>query len=569
MDISIILGLMGGLGLFLYGMKLMSDSLSSVAGAKLRKIIETMTKNTFVGLIVGMLFTAVVQSSSATTVLVVSFVNAGLMNLYQATGIIMGANIGTTITGQLIAFNLSEIAPLFVLSGVMIVMASKKTNVQKIGEVILGFGILFMGLSTMSSAMSTLKDTPMIIDTLSSLTNPFLGVLVGFVITAILQSSSATVGIVILLASQGLLNLNICFFIILGCNMGSCVSALLASLGGKKNAKRAAYIHFLINIFGSAVIVVILLMFIDPIRNVIMSLTGSQNLVGDSLNAAMARNVANSHTIFKVFQIAICYPFSNLIVKLTYYIIPGDDLEQEFELKYIDSKNIISSTTAIPQVIHEVERMADFAKENLNLSVNSLLETDISNRDKIAKNEDYIDFLNHSIFDYLNHINQIDLPEDDVKMIGPLYHVISDLERIGDHAKTISYMTDTCNKKDYHFNDKHKNEIRELLKVVNQTYDFSINMFTKKTLDHLKEILELEELIDVSEKKLQKKYLIELKKNEVKAREGMLYSDLAASLERIGDHATNIAFSILNEDNEEVKELLEREHIDISDYHKT
>lgn len=569
MDMSIILGLIGGLGLFLYGMKLMSDSLSSVAGAKLRKILETMTKNTFVGLIVGMLFTAVVQSSSATTVLVVSFVNAGLMNLYQATGIIMGANIGTTITGQLIAFNLSEVAPLFVLVGVMTVMVSKKINVQKIGEVILGFGILFMGLSTMSSAMSTLKDSPMIMKTLSSLTNPFLGVFVGFIITAVLQSSSATVGIVILLASQGLLDLNICFYIILGCNMGSCVSALLASLGGKKNAKRAAYIHFLINIFGSAVIVAILMLFIDPIREAIMSLTGSQNLVGEALNQAMARNVANAHTIFKVFQIAICYPFAKLIVKLTYYIIPGDDTEQEFELKFIDNKNIISPTTAIPQAIAEVERMADIAKKNLNTAVYSLLSKDISNQEKIAKNEDYIDFLNHSIFDYLNHINTIDLPESDSRMIGPIYHVISDIERIGDHAKSIFYMINTCVEKGYDFKDNHKVKIKELFVLVDKNLQLTVDMFVKQSYEHLIEIIETEEMIDYKEKELQIEYLRELKKNEVKPREGMLYSDLVASLERIGDHATNIAFSILSDDNEEVKAILENEQYNIAEYHKS
>lgn len=569
MDMSIILGLIGGLGLFLYGMKLMSDSLSSVAGAKLRKILETMTKNTFVGLIVGMLFTAVVQSSSATTVLVVSFVNAGLMNLYQATGIIMGANIGTTITGQLIAFNLSEVAPLFVLVGVMTVMVSKKINVQKIGEVILGFGILFMGLSTMSSAMSTLKDSPMIMETLSSLTNPFLGVFVGFIITAVLQSSSATVGIVILLASQGLLDLNICFYIILGCNMGSCVSALLASLGGKKNAKRAAYIHFLINIFGSAVIVAILMLFIDPIREAIMSLTGSQNLVGEALNQAMARNVANAHTIFKVFQIAICYPFAKLIVKLTYYIISGDDTEQEFELKFINNKNIISPTTAIPQAIAEVERMAYIAKENLNTAVYSLLSKDISNQEKIAKNEDYIDFLNHSIFDYLNHINTIDLPESDSKMIGPIYHVISDIERIGDHAKSISYMINTCVEKGYDFKDNHKVKIKELFVLVDKNLKLTVDMFVKQSYEHLIEIIETEEMIDYKEKELQIEYLRELKKNEVKPREGMLYSDLVASLERIGDHATNIAFSILSDDNEEVKAILENEQYNIAEYHKS
>lgn len=566
MELTLVFSLMGGLGLFLYGMKLMSDSLANVAGAKLRTILEKMTKNTFIGMVVGMLFTAVVQSSSATTVLVVSFVNAGLMNLYQATGIIMGANIGTTITGQLIAFNLSEIAPLFVLAGVVMLMSSKKPNIQKIGEVILGFGILFVGLSSMSSAMATLKDSPLIVETLSTLTNPFIALFIGFVITAVLQSSSATVGIIIILASQGLLQLDICFYIILGCNIGSCVSALIASLGGKKNAKRAAYIHFLFNVFGSLAIMIILQLFMPYVENGIMSMTGSQNLTGQALHDAMARNVANAHTIFKVFQVIILYPFSKWIVKATYILVPGDDDKHGFALQFISDKVAFSATTAIPQVIHEVERMASIALNNLNLAVNSLLNVDTSTYDEIVKNEEHIDFLNHAIFEYLNHINQTPLPDEDSRMIGPLFHVIADIERIGDHARSISNITLTCERKKYSFTHSHKVEIRELLTMVNSELELSLEMFTQKSLDHLSEILKLEELIDRKEDRLQKAYLTDIKTKETAPRAGMLYSDLAAALERVGDHATNIAFSILNDDSEEINRLIEEEHVDPSDY---
>ena len=566
MNLTLVFSLMGGLGMFLYGMKLMSDSLANVAGAKLRTILEKMTKNTFIGMIVGIIFTAIVQSSSATTVLVVSFVNAGLMNLYQATGIIMGANIGTTITGQLIAFNLSEIAPLFVLAGVIMLMFSKKPNVQKVGEVILGFGILFVGLSSMSSAMSTLKDSPYIVHALSALTNPYLAILIGFGITAVLQSSSATVGIVILLASQGLLQLPICFYIILGCNMGSCVSALIASLGGKKNAKRAAYIHFLFNVFGSLVIVILLQLFMPYIESGIMAITGSQNLTGQALHNAMARNVANAHTIFKVFQVIILYPFSKWIVKATYLLVPGDDEENGFTLQYISEKVAFNPTTAIPQAILEVERMADIARENLNLAVNSLLEVDTSTQEEISKNEEHIDFLNHAIFEYLNRINQVPLPDEDARTIGPLFHVIADVERIGDHAKSIANITLTCERKQYQFTQSHKNEIREMLTMVNSELELSLEMFTQKSLDHLSEILKLEDLIDRKEDRLQKEYLTDIKRKETAPREGMLYSDLAAALERVGDHATNIAFSILNDDSEEINRLMEEEHVDPNDY---
>lgn len=566
MDLTLAFSLMGGLGMFLYGMKLMSDSLANVAGAKLRNILEKMTKNTFIGMIVGMIFTAIVQSSSATTVLVVSFVNAGLMNLYQATGIIMGANIGTTITGQLIAFNLSDIAPLFVLAGVIMLMSSKKPNIQKIGEVILGFGILVVGLSSMSAAMSTLKDSPVIVNALSTLTNPLIAIFIGFAITAVLQSSSATVGIVILLASQGLLQFNICFYIILGCNMGSCVSALIASLGGKKNAKRAAYIHFLFNVFGSLAIVIVLQLFMSQIEYGIMALTNSQNLTGAALNEAMARNVANAHTIFKVFQVIILYPFAKWIVKATYVLVPGDDESKGFSLQYISEKVGFSATTAIPQVIHEVERMAELSRKNLNLAVNSLLDVDTSTQDEITKNEEHIDYLNHAIFEYLNHINQSPLPEEDSRMIGPLFHVIADIERIGDHARSIGNITLTCERKKYRFTHEHKVEIRELLTMVNSELELSLEMFTQKSLDHLNEILKLEELIDRKEDRLQKAYLTDIKRKETAPREGMLYSDLAAALERVGDHATNIAFSILNDDSEEINRLIEEEHVDPSDY---
>ena len=274
MNLATVFLLFGGLGLFLYGMKLMSEGLEKAAGAKMRGILELFTKNRFIGMVVGILFTGIVQSSSATTVMVVSFVNSGLMNLQQASGVILGANIGTTVTGQLIAFDLSEIAPLFVITGVVMVMFSKRMNIKKIGEIVLGFGILFMGLSVMGDSMTSFKDSPYVIDFLRTLRNPVLAILAGFVITAVLQSSSATVGVIILMASQGLLEFGICPFLILGCNMGSCVSALLASLGGKKDAKRAALIHFLFNVIGSAVIFVILMTALTPLTNFMLSVSG-------------------------------------------------------------------------------------------------------------------------------------------------------------------------------------------------------------------------------------------------------------------------------------------------------
>jgi len=566
MSLITIFALSGGLGLFLYGMKLMSDGLTNVAGAKLRSILEKMTKNVLIGTFVGLLFTGIIQSSSATTVLVVSFVNAGLMNLYQASGIIMGANIGTTVTGLLMTINLSEIAPFIVFCGVCMVQFCKKPTIQKVGEIILGFGILFVGLTSMSSAMQVMKDSPIVVDTLTSLSNPILAVLIGIIVTAVLQSASAMVGILIVLASQGLVSLEMSFYLTLGCNIGCCVSALLASIGGTVNAKRAAAIHLIINIIGTVVMGILLALFMPTMLNFITHLTGSATATGPALAAALGKDVAYSNTIFKIFQILLVFPFYKQIVKLTTILIPGKDENKTFGLQFIGNDGPFSPTTAIPQTIHEVERMFSIALTNLNLSVNSLLEVDTSTQETIKKNEEHIDILNHGIYDFLTKINQYSLPEEDNKMIGPLIHVIADIERIGDHASSIANITVKCAEKNISFTHEHKVQIRELLTLVNSELEFSIDMFSNKTLEHLSEILKLEDLIDKKEKELQHEYLSDMKKRTMRPRAGMLYSDLAANLERVADHATNIAFSILNEDSEEVNRLLEEEHVDPADY---
>ena len=285
MNVRIFLSLAGGLGLFLFGMDLMSDSIEKVAGARLRRVLEFFTTNRFTGMLVGIVFTGIIQSSSACTAMVVSFVNSGLMNLYQAAGVIFGANIGTTITSQLVSFNLSAIAPVFLLCGVLVMMFSKKEKIKKFAEVIVGFGILFTGLNTMSSGMAEMKNVPEVVNLMKSLTSPLLATLVGTVLTAVIQSSSVTVSIVLLLANQGFLDLGICLYIILGCNIGACATALIASLPGKKDAKRAALIHFWFNVIGTLLIYVILFVGKEPIIRLIQS-----------VSADNGRFVANAHT---------------------------------------------------------------------------------------------------------------------------------------------------------------------------------------------------------------------------------------------------------------------------------
>lgn len=539
---SMVLGLIGGLGLFLYGMRLMSDSLEKVAGAKLRGILELFTKNKYVGIVVGIVFTAIIQSSSAATVMVVSFVNAGLMNLFQASGVIYGANIGTTVTSQLVSFNLSQYAPVFIMAGVLMLMIFKNPTVKKAGEVVIGFGILFLGISTMSSSMSSLKELPMIQSIFTSLDNRFLALLLGLVITAVVQSSSVTVSIVLLLAQQGLLPLKMCFFIILGCNIGACMSAMLASLSGKKNAKRAALIHLLFNIIGSIIMALILLLGSDTVEKLIMTISG----------ADLGRCVANTHTIFKVFQVIILMPFMNLIVHLTYLIVPGEDVENEdkYEMQYIGDGYSLTSPTAIPQVSREINRMGEIAIGNLEKALDALLTRDDGKAREVFEVEKKIDYMNKEITDYLVHVNQISLPVDDRKKLGGLFHVVSDIERVGDHAENIAEDVEKLIGMNEMITGDAGREIREMQDMTVRILYLSLDMFNHNDDSHLKEILNLENAIDQKERELQNLHVKRLTEGECSAQLGMMFSDLASNLERVADHATNIAFSILEEDPE-------------------
>ncbi len=537
MRITTIFMLLGGLGFFLYGMKMMSEGLEKAAGAKMRSILEFFTKNRFIGMIVGIVFTAIIQSSNATTVMVVSFVNSGLMNLMQASGVILGANIGTTITGQLIAFNLSDIAPLIVIIGVVMVMFCKRQGIKKIGEVILGFGILFMGLSIMGDSMEAVKESPQIIDFLASLTNPFAAILTGFAITAVLQSSSATVGIILLMVSQNLLEFAICPFMILGCNIGSCVSALVASLSGKKDAKRAALIHLLFNVIGSAVMFLILLLAIAPFTDMMLYISGGN----------LARSVANVHTLMKVFEVAMLFPFMGWIVKATYKIVPGEDVtaEDEYELPHIGTGKILSTTTAVVNGIAEIEHMGQVATENLRVAMEALCNPDEEKINEVYQREKYIDFMNSRITDYLVRANELVLPIADERLIGGLFHVVNDIERIGDHAENFADSAKTRLEWGIDFSDKAKRQLQEMNEKAVKILEYALEMFKNRNYKHMAEILRLEDEIDELEKKLQNSHVKRLTKNKCTPKAGMMFSDTVSGLERVGDHATNIAFAIL------------------------
>lgn len=534
MDVSILLSMAGGLGLFLFGMHTMSEAIEKAAGARLRSILEFFTTNRFTGMLVGVIFTAIIQSSSACTVMVVSFVNSGLMNLYQAAGVIFGANIGTTVTSQLVSFNLSEYAPVFLLIGALCVMFGKNPKVVKIAEVILGFGVLFTGLSSMSSAMSGLRDVPAVVDMLKSLESPLLAILVGTVLTGIIQSSSVTVSIVLLMCNQGLLELPICLFIILGCNIGACASALLASLAGKKDAKRAAMIHFLFNVIGTVIVYIIFRVGMSQIINLLHIVSGNNP----------GRCVANAHTMVKIFQVVILLPFSSGIVKLTYLLIPGEDktvnYRENYQLKYIGDKVVFNPATAVINVLKEVERMANLADENLNRAMNALITLDHEDIEEVYEVEKNINFLNKSITDYLVTINQTTLPIEDLKSLGALFHVVNDIERIGDHAENVADAAKRREEINVTFSKDATKELGEMLNMVNTIVQFSINTLHNISDEHVEDILRLEDAVDEKERELQQAHVDRLTRNECTPEAGMLYSDIVSGLERVADHATNI-----------------------------
>ena len=541
MSFGTILTMAGGLGLFLFGMELMSDSIEKVAGARLRRILEIFTTNRFMGMIVGIIFTGIIQSSSACTVMVVSFVNSGLMNLYQAAGVILGANIGTTITSQLVSFNLSKIAPLILLVGVVVMMFTKKEKVRKVAEVVVGFGILFVGLSTMSQAMANMKNEPQVVNLLMSLKNPFLATLMGFALTAIIQSSSVTVSIVLLLANQDLLPLPITLYIILGCNIGACATAMLASMTGKKDAKRAALSHLLFNIIGTVIIYIALFVAGDQIVELIKS-----------ISADNGRFVANAHTLIKIAQVIMLFPFTGWLVKMTYLIVPGEDQKvgyrESYQLKYIGDKVVFNPATAVVEVVKELERMASLAEENLNRAMNALITLDEEDIEEVYEVEKNINFLNHAITDYLVKINQTTLPIEDLNSLGALFHVVNDIERIGDHAENVADAARQRKEEGVSISKEAQKELGDMLEMVNKIIRYAVEMFAKSDETHMQEIITLEDQVDEKERELQKKHVERLTKGECSPEAGMIFSDIVSGLERVADHATNIAFAITTED---------------------
>ena len=471
--------------------------------------------------------------------MVVTFVNAGLMELTQAVGIIFGANIGTTITAQLVSFNLTAVAPVILFIGVVMFLFMKKPIFKKIGEVVIGFGALFMGISMMSGSMQQLNDYPAVIHTLSRLTNPVLAILVGLIITVIVQSSSVTVSILLLMAGQGLVTLPVCFYFILGCNIGSCTPAVMAAMDAKKDAKRAALIHVLFNVFGMIIISIILIFAMQPFTTFIQAISGDD----------IKRSVANTDTIYKVFQTVIFLPLSAQFIKLVNRLIPGTDVKQEgFSLQYINMTTVFSPTAAIVEAMQEIGRMGRKAEQNLRLSMEAFFDGDQSKIDQVYQTEKYIDYLSHEITDYLVDVNQRQLPVADSLKIGGLFHVVNDIERIGDHAENIADAAVRMKEQNLSFTKKATKEIQDMFEKDMRILVCALEMFETDDRSHMQEILGIEEEVDQMEIDLQNSHIRRMAKGKCSPESGLVFTDLVTGLERVADHATNVAFALSNSD---------------------
>ena len=528
-----ILMLLGGLALFLYGMQMMSNGLETAAGNKMKQILEKLTSNRIKGVLVGAIITAVIQSSSATTVMVVGFVNTGLMTLNQAVWVIMGANIGTTITGQLIALDIGAIAPLIAFLGVACIMFVKNEKVRHISSIFAGLGVLFIGMDMMGDAMAPLQDSATFINFMTTFKNPLMGIAIGAIFTALIQSSSASVGILQALASTGMIPLSSAVFILFGQNIGTCITAVLAAIGTRPNAKRTTIIHLMFNIIGTIIFTII-------------SLTTPFVSIMEGITSDPVAQIANVHTTFNIITTLLLLPFGTYMAKLATKILPEspEETEQVQHLKYIvpfeSNYPVGHATLVISQIQREVTRMIEKVKANVEASYNALLKGEGASLDEIEETEEYIDYLNTEISRYIVRLMSVEMSEADTRRINNYYLALSNIERIGDHAMNIAEYTRNMKKWGISFSDDARTEIKKMKQVSMNILD--VIDFTDATTPaaQLETISKYEFLMDDMEKKYRKRQIKRAKKGDCKAESGILFSELLTDFERIGDYALNI-----------------------------
>ncbi|MBE5039380.1 Na/Pi cotransporter family protein [Ructibacterium gallinarum] len=533
MGVELILSLLGGLALFLYGMQMMSANLEVVAGTRMKQILERLTSNRILGVLVGAGITAVIQSSSATTVMVVGFVNSGLMTLQQAVWIIMGANIGTTITGQLVALDIGKIAPLIAFAGVAVVVFSKKKHVQAIGSIAAGLGILFIGLSLMSDAMMPLRESETFINLMTSFSNPVLGILAGALFTAIIQSSSASVGILQALAVSGLIGLDSAVYVLFGQNIGTCITALLASIGANRNAKRTTIIHLMFNIIGT--IIFVSLTMLVPFTHWIETWVPNNP----------AAQIANIHTIFNVTTTLLLLPFGTYLAKLAEHILPDKRSREsgasEQWLKGLhDSKHILgTSAIAVNALLNDVRDMLSMAFQNVEDGFTSILKNDLSMQSEIKEREEKIDQYNLEISKKISEVMTLGQSMEEAQTLNHIFSIVGNAERIGDHALNIAGYAVLIQEKNLGFSDAALEELTEMKEFSQKLRNAILEPRDPEKMSERVHAMERETDLAVAD--YRKQQLIRLKDEICSMETAIIYSELLVDYERIGDHALNIA----------------------------
>ena len=533
MGISEMLSLCGGLALFLYGMHMMSSGLEAAAGDRMKQMLEKLTSNTIMGVVIGTVITALIQSSSATTVMLVGFVNSGIMDLSQTVGIIMGANIGATMNGVLLAVGIGDIAPAFAFIGVCLIQFTKDEKKNHIGEIIAGLGILFIGMNMMSSSMSALRNSPTFIGFLSSCSNPILAILVGTVFTALIQSSSASVGILQALAVSGVVDLHTGIYLMFGFTIGTCITAAIASIGTTANAKRTTVIHFLFNVIGTVIFVIFCQTM--PVVDWIIRLTPN----------SPASQVANAHVIFKVVTTLILLPFSKQLVNLSVILIKDKKEDKRPTLmeraKLTAGYSMGTSAIIIRNIRDEINYMYDIAKKNVELSYDAVINNSSENMKVIRENEDHLDELNASISEYISNVLSIPMSRQDSDIITGYFRIVGNIERIGDHADNFAGYSRFFISRGLTMSDAAVDEVRHMKSLTVDTMEFLEGDRREDAATMLINVSRGEQDIDDMTDEYRNRQMDRMRNGVCTAEVSVIYSEMLTDFERIGDHLLNIA----------------------------
>lgn len=539
--VGIIIPFVGGLGMFIYGMQIMAQGLENAAGSRMKTLLEALTRNKLMGVLLGALITAVIQSSSATTVMVVGFVNAGIMNLSQAMGVIMGANIGTTVTGWLVSsvewakfLSPGNLAPIAIMAGVIVMLTGKRRSTKDVSSIIIGFGLLFVGITTMSSAVAPLQESEMFRSLFVTLGhNPFLGILAGAGVTAIIQSSSASVGILQSLAAAGLVPFNAAVYIIMGQNIGTCVTAIMSSIGAKKNAKTAAIMHLLFNIIGTiifsiAAIVMFKVFFVE-------------------MGAGMITQTEISlvHTIFNIGTTVLLFPFSDMIIKLAKKLKKEDDSEKDESRVLLDERMMETPGIALQSAVSEVMRMGSIVMRTMDKAREVMFTKDYQQILEIKEEEQTVDRLCSGINNYVIKLSSLSLNEKEHQHVASILQILSDIERVSDYCENISEFAETLTERKAVFTEIGTKEMREMIETCADSFKYAVEAFTENDKDKAMKVIEKESQADDLEIRLRTEHMKRLANNQCNTDAGIVYLDALVALERISDHSRNIAEEVL------------------------